>query len=152
MASRPRLDQFNNAFARYLPQFQPPQRHNPQETVENRPFPDVAVQKPLKPAVALTCGVVAVENPGSGDEMFFLITHYPQPDSGTGVDVPNDCFQRAYGDSRCGPVANSQAVAHPVPSVPGAATPYTGMLCLQYRVITRTQAGQRPTKLAEDSA
>ena len=77
MASRPRLDQFKNAFARYLPQFQPPQRHNPQETVENRPFQsttsgvNVADEKPLKPAVALTCDVVTVENPGSGDEILF---------------------------------------------------------------------------------
>ena len=71
------LDQFKNAFARYLPLFEAQHRHNPQETAENRPFqsatltPDVAVQKPPKPAVALTCGGVAAGNGGKADARLF---------------------------------------------------------------------------------
>jgi len=66
------LDQFKNAFARYLLPFEAPQRHNPQETAEKQPFQsatsttNVAVQKPPKPTVALPCGGVAAENPISG--------------------------------------------------------------------------------------
>ena len=69
-----RLDQFKNAFARYLLPFEPPHRHNPQKPAENRPFQgatlgsDVAVRNPPKPAVALGCGGVADENPISGEK------------------------------------------------------------------------------------
>ena len=69
-----RLDQFKNAFARYLPPSEPQHRHNPQKPAENRPFqgatlpPDVAVQKPPKPALALSCVGVAAENGISGDK------------------------------------------------------------------------------------
>ncbi len=72
-----RLDQFKNAFARYLPLFEAQHRHNPHETTEKRQFqsatltPDVAVQKPPKPAVALTCGGVAAGNGGKADVRLF---------------------------------------------------------------------------------
>ena len=71
------LDQFKNAFARYLTLFEAQHRHNPQETAEYRPFqsatltPDVAVQKPPKPAVALTCGGVAAGNGEKADARLF---------------------------------------------------------------------------------
>ncbi len=72
-----RLDQFKNAFARYLPPFEAQHRHNPQKTAGKQPFqsatltPDVAVQKPPKPAASLGCDVVAVEKGESGDERLF---------------------------------------------------------------------------------
>ena len=62
---------------RYLPQFEPSHRHNPQETAENRPFQgvtlgsDVTVRNPPKPAVVLGCVGVTDENPVSGDERLF---------------------------------------------------------------------------------
>ncbi len=65
------LDQFKNAFARYLLPSEPQHRHNPQKTAENGPIQgatigsDVAVRNPPKPAVALGCGGVAAENPKS---------------------------------------------------------------------------------------
>ncbi len=72
-----RLDQFKNAFARYLLPFEPPHRHNPQKPAENRPFQgatlgsDVADEKTLKPTASMVCGGVADENPVSGDERLF---------------------------------------------------------------------------------
>ena len=63
------LDQFKNAFARYLPPSEPQHRHNPQRTAEKQPFqgatlaPDVAVQKQPKPTASSSCGGVAAGNP-----------------------------------------------------------------------------------------
>jgi len=72
-----RLDQFKNAFARYLLPSEPQHRHNPQKTAENGPFQgatlgsDVADRNQPKPAVTLGCGGVAVQNGESGDERLF---------------------------------------------------------------------------------
>ena len=69
-----RRDQFENAFTRYLPQFEPSQRHNPQNSAENWPSqgvtsgPNVTGRNPPKPAVALGCDGVTDENPESGAE------------------------------------------------------------------------------------
>ncbi len=68
-----RLSQFNNAFARYLPPFEPPHRNNPQFSAENRPFqgvtstPNVTVENPPKAAPAVTCDSVTVENGGKAE-------------------------------------------------------------------------------------
>jgi putative DNA primase/helicase len=68
------LDQFKNAFARYLLPSEPQHRHNPQKTAENWSFqgatlgPDVADLNPPKPAVTLGCGGVSAGNGISGDK------------------------------------------------------------------------------------
>ena len=62
------LDQFKDVFARYLPPSKVQHRHNPQKTAKNGSFQgetlgsDVAPWNPPKPAVALGCGGVAVQN------------------------------------------------------------------------------------------
>ena len=72
-----RLQAFKNAFARYIPPFEPSQRHNPQETAENRQFqgvtldPNVTVQKPLKAADSLACDVVTAGNEEKADARLF---------------------------------------------------------------------------------
>ena len=81
-----RLDQFKNAFARYLSLSEPQHRHNPQTAAENQPFQgatsgaNVAPWNPPKPAVALSCGGVAAQNGESGDERLFRALESPDDD------------------------------------------------------------------------
>lgn len=63
-----RKEQFEDDFARYLPS-NPPHRHNPQETAENRqflsatPVSNVADENGQKPWESATCGGVADKHP-----------------------------------------------------------------------------------------
>ncbi len=74
------LDQFSEAFRSYIPEDTPFTTATPLQPAERLDFSEeptatkdriVAVVNSRKPAVALTCSGVAVENPGSGDEACF---------------------------------------------------------------------------------